>query len=146
MTFVAVNTEEQQACAMLFRTRGLLVPQRKQLIDALRDHLSEHPEHALDFRAAETATRSRLRQLTDGVDIVGAIQGDRIRDLIRADIMTNADRASTIGSACPRTTRKERASVAGRGLCKFGAEEGAVGGHRLLRDEEQTGHSTFLRK
>ena len=42
MRFVSVKTEEQQARAMLFRTRDLLVRQRTQLINALRGHLSEH--------------------------------------------------------------------------------------------------------
>jgi transposase len=42
MRFVAVKTQEQQARAMLFRTRDLLVRQRTQLINALRGHLSEH--------------------------------------------------------------------------------------------------------
>ena len=42
MRFVVVKTEEQQARAMLFRTRDLLVRQRTQLINALRGHLSEH--------------------------------------------------------------------------------------------------------
>ena len=42
MRFVAVKTEEQQARAMLFRTRDLLVRQRTQLINALRGHLAEH--------------------------------------------------------------------------------------------------------
>src|SRR5271157_5595016 len=42
MRFVAVKTAEQQARAMLFRTRDLLVRQRTQLINALRGHLSEH--------------------------------------------------------------------------------------------------------
>ena len=42
MRFVAVKTEEQQARAILFRTRDLLVRQRTQLINALRGHLSEH--------------------------------------------------------------------------------------------------------
>ena len=40
--FVAVKTEEQQAQAMLFRTRDLLVRQRTQLVNALRGHLAEH--------------------------------------------------------------------------------------------------------
>ncbi|VTZ51643.1 transposase (fragment) [Methylocella tundrae] len=40
--FVEVKTEEQQARAMLFRTRELLVRQRTQLINALRGHLAEH--------------------------------------------------------------------------------------------------------
>ena len=42
MRFVAVKTEEQQARAMLFRTRDLPVRQRTQLINALRGQLSEH--------------------------------------------------------------------------------------------------------
>jgi len=42
MRFVAVKTSEQQARAMLFRTRDLLVRQRTQLINALRGHLAEH--------------------------------------------------------------------------------------------------------
>ena len=42
MRFVALKTEEQQARAMIFRTRDLLVRQRTQLINALRGHLAEH--------------------------------------------------------------------------------------------------------
>lgn len=42
MRFVAVKSEKQQARAMIFRTRDLLVRQRTQLINALRGHLSEH--------------------------------------------------------------------------------------------------------
>jgi transposase len=42
MRFVAVKTEDQQARAMIFRTRDLLVRQRTQLINALRGHLAEH--------------------------------------------------------------------------------------------------------
>jgi len=42
MRFVAVKTAEQQARAMLFRTRDLLVRQRTQLTNALRGQLSEH--------------------------------------------------------------------------------------------------------
>ena len=42
MRFVEVKTEDQQARAMLFRTRELLVRQRTQLINALRGNLAEH--------------------------------------------------------------------------------------------------------
>lgn len=42
MRFVAVKTEEQQARAMLFRTRQIFVGQRTQMINALRGHLAEH--------------------------------------------------------------------------------------------------------
>jgi transposase len=42
MRFVAVKAEEQQAQAMVFRTRDLLVRQRTQTINALCGHLAEH--------------------------------------------------------------------------------------------------------
>lgn len=41
MRTVAVKTEEQQAQAMAFRTRDLLVRQKTQLINSLRGHLAE---------------------------------------------------------------------------------------------------------
>jgi len=40
--FVAVKTEDQQARAMLFRTRQRFVGQRTQLINALRGRRAEH--------------------------------------------------------------------------------------------------------
>ena len=42
MRFVAPKTAEQQAAAMAFRTRELLVRQRTQTINALRGHLAEY--------------------------------------------------------------------------------------------------------
>ena len=42
MRFVVVKSEDQQAQAMLFRTRDMLVRQRTQLVNALRGHLVEH--------------------------------------------------------------------------------------------------------
>ncbi|MCV2866834.1 IS110 family transposase [Defluviimonas sp. WL0075] len=42
MRFVTLKTEDQQARAMLFRTRQMFVGQRTQLINALRGHLAEH--------------------------------------------------------------------------------------------------------
>jgi transposase len=42
MRFVAVKTEAQQARAMTFRARDLLVRQRTQLSNALRGHLAEY--------------------------------------------------------------------------------------------------------
>jgi transposase len=41
MRFVAVKSAEQQASAVVFRTRDLLVRQRTQIINALRGHLAE---------------------------------------------------------------------------------------------------------
>jgi transposase len=42
MRFVTVKSEEQQASAMVFRGRDLLVGQRTQIINALRGHMAEH--------------------------------------------------------------------------------------------------------
>ena len=42
MRFVAVKTEAQQAAAMVFRGRDLLVRQRTQTINALRGHMTEY--------------------------------------------------------------------------------------------------------
>jgi transposase len=42
MRFVAEKSQQQQAGAMVFGTRDLLVRQRTQLINALRGHLAEH--------------------------------------------------------------------------------------------------------
>ena len=41
MRFVAVKTKETQARSMVFRTRGLLVRQRTQTVNAIRGHLAE---------------------------------------------------------------------------------------------------------
>jgi transposase len=42
MRFVAIKSEEQQASALVFRTRDLFVRQRTQLINALRGHMAEY--------------------------------------------------------------------------------------------------------
>jgi transposase len=42
MRLVAVKSEEQQASALAFRTRDLLVRQRTQLVNAIRGHLTEY--------------------------------------------------------------------------------------------------------
>ena len=68
MRFVAVKTEEQQAGAIVFRGRDLLVGQRTQIINALRGHMAEHgwvapkgPSHI-----------ARLADLLDDADAVPA--------------------------------------------------------------------------
>lgn len=42
MRFVAVKSEEQQASALVFRTRDLMVRQRTQTINAIRGHMAEY--------------------------------------------------------------------------------------------------------
>jgi transposase len=58
MRFVAVKTAEQQARAMLFRTRDLLVRQRTQLINALRVN---YPNMASWRRKVPRAAKGTLR-------------------------------------------------------------------------------------
>jgi hypothetical protein len=41
MRFATIKSEEQQAAGMVFRTRDLVVPQRTQLVNALRGYLAE---------------------------------------------------------------------------------------------------------
>lgn len=67
MRFVTVKTEEQQARAMLFRTRDLLVRQRTQLINALRGHLAEHgvvaPQGPANVKTLEPAIEDETTSL-----------------------------------------------------------------------------------
>jgi transposase len=42
MRFVAVKSEDQQAAALVFRTRDLAVKQRTQIANAIRGHLAEY--------------------------------------------------------------------------------------------------------
>ena len=78
MRFVAVKTEEQQARAMLFHTRDLLVRQRTQTINALRGHLAEFGVVA----PQGPAHVSRLASTLDdpGSSLPGAVR--RLGDLL----------------------------------------------------------------
>ena len=85
MHFVAVKTEAQQAQAMLFRTRDLLVRQRTQTINALRGHLAEFGVVA----PQGTAHVGRLAEVIDGENSglpepvleMGKLLLDRIHEL-----------------------------------------------------------------
>ena len=65
MRFVAVKTEDQQARAMIFRTRDLLVRQRTQLINALRGHLAEHGIVAAQGIAQVSRLAAALNEAVD---------------------------------------------------------------------------------
>lgn len=91
MRTVPVKPSDQQARAMLFRTRELLVGQRTQLINALRAHLSEHgivvpkglgniERLAAIVRTHEGALPELMREMTD----VYLHQIARINEEIRA--------------------------------------------------------------
>jgi transposase len=71
MRFVTVKSEEKQACAVVFRTRDLLVRQRTQVINALRGHLAEYgnvarhgPAHVAKLIADVQDSRCDLPEAT----------------------------------------------------------------------------------
>ncbi|WP_445810627.1 IS110 family transposase [Yoonia sp.] len=74
MRFVSVKTEDQQARAMLFRTRRMFVSQRTQLINALRGHLAEHGV------VAATGT-AQLKRLADVLEDSDTALPEGVRDL-----------------------------------------------------------------
>lgn len=85
MRYVAVKTEEQQARAMLFRTRDLLVRQRTQLINALRGHLAEHgvvaPQGAVYLKRLADAIGDETTVLPVAVRELGQLYLDQVRAL-----------------------------------------------------------------
>jgi transposase len=119
MRFVAVKTQDQQARAMLFRTRDLLVRQRTQTINALRGHLAEFglvaptgPAHLKTLQAAvenEEATLPELvRELAQQhLELIAALY-ERITALEKrlraeADKEETARRAQTMPGVGPIT-------------------------------------------
>lgn len=74
MRFVAIKTEAQQARAMLFRTRDLLVRQRTQTINALRGHLAEHGVVAPQGIV-------QVKRLADAVNVEASRLPVMVRDL-----------------------------------------------------------------
>ena len=76
MRFVAVKSEAQQAAAMAYRTRDLLVRQRTQTINALRAHLAEQGIVA----PTGPAHVGRLAAIIEGED---GLLPEAVRDLAR---------------------------------------------------------------
>lgn len=85
MRFVAVKTEEQQARAMIFRTRDMLVRQRVELINALRGHLAEHgviaPRGPAHIVRLEIALNDSQNNLPTTVREIAALYLDQIANL-----------------------------------------------------------------
>ncbi len=74
MRFVAVKGEAQQARAMLFRVRDLLVRQRTQTINALRGHLAE-------FGVIAPQGRAHVGRLASAVEDPGSGLPEPVRAL-----------------------------------------------------------------
>lgn len=108
MRFVAVKTEEQQARAMLFRTRDLLVRQRTQLINALRGHLSEHgvvvPQGPANVKVLEEAVDDQTTSLPLLVVELSRVLLDQIDGLSKK--ISELEKAIVQEAACGETTRR----------------------------------------
>lgn len=85
MRFVAVKSCEQQARAMLFRTRELLVGQRTQVINALRGHMAEfgvvEAVGIVNIKRLEGALSDPDIEFPDEVRSLGALYLEQIAQL-----------------------------------------------------------------
>jgi transposase len=108
MRFVAVKTEEQQARAMLFRTRDLLIRQRTQLIDALRGHLSEHgvvaAQGPANVKVLEEAVEDQGTSLPLLVVELVRVFLDQIERL--SERISGLEKVTAHEAACVETTRR----------------------------------------
>lgn len=108
MRFVAVKTEEQQARAMLFRTRDLLVRQRTQLINALRGHLSEHgvvaAQGPANVKVLEEAVEDQGTSLPLLVVELARVFLDQIEGL--SERISGLEKVTAHEAACGETTRR----------------------------------------
>jgi transposase len=88
MRFVPVKSEEQQASALVFRARDLLVRQRTQIINALRGHMTEYgwvapqgAEHVARLaQLVDTLPESAVAPFKVLLDMLAALEG-QIADL-----------------------------------------------------------------
>jgi transposase len=91
MRFVAVKREDQQARAMAFRTRDLLVRQRTQAINALCGHLAE-------FGVVAPQGPAHLGRLAAAVEEPATALPEPVRRLARVHLEAIARLAATIGA------------------------------------------------
>ena len=97
MRFVAVKSEAQQASALVFRARDLIVRQRTQTINALRSHMAEYgwiapkgPSHMASLAALieqdgaiPDAARDVFRLLLDSLGSLDAKLAELDREIAR---------------------------------------------------------------
>lgn len=92
MRFAAVKSEEQQASAVVFRARDLLVRQRTQTINALRGHLAEYglivakgPSHVAVLieraKASDSSVPAAAQPALDILVEMLTMLGEQIRQL-----------------------------------------------------------------
>jgi transposase len=108
MRFVALKTEEQQARAMIFRTRDLLVRQRTQLINALRGHLAEHgvvaPQGPAHVKRLADAIEDGERLLPAMVRDIGRVYLDQIA--LYSEKIADLDKKLQVAATKDETTAR----------------------------------------
>jgi transposase len=108
MRFVAVKSEGQQARAMLFRTRDLLVRQRTQLINALRGHLSEHgvvaAQGPANVKVLEEVVEDQTTSLPLLVVELARVFLDQIERLSKT--ISKLEKVTAREATCAETTRR----------------------------------------
>ena len=116
MRFVAVKAEEQQARAMLFRTRDVLVRQRTQLINALRGHLSEHgvvaAQGPANVKVLEAAVEDQTTSLPLLVVELAHVFLDQIEGLSKK--ISELEKVTVHEAACVETTGLQTMPGVGR--------------------------------
>jgi len=107
MRFVELKTEEQQARAMLFRTRQVFVRQRTQLINALRGHLAEHgviaAQGPANIRTLANALEDQSIGLPQIVRDLGQLYTDQIA--VIGERIAALDLRMRASARCAETTR-----------------------------------------
>lgn len=110
MRFVTVKSEEQQALALVFRTRDLLVRQRTQIINAVRGHLTEYGWVA-------PKGRSNVRLLADLLeDELGASLPEAARAMFQMMVRAIEALDSRIGDLDKEIAQRAREDQAARRL------------------------------
>lgn len=105
MRTVAVKSSVQQARAMLFRTRDLLVGQRTQLVNALRGHLAEHG--IVLAKGIGNVQRLALR-----------LEEEDLPDLIRALGRLYLDQIAQLGAEIEKLDRRILAAARDNGVAR----------------------------
>lgn len=108
MRFVAVKSEAQQAGAMVFRARDLLVRQRTQLINALRGHLAEYgivaAQGTAHLKVLQAELDARGPELPAPVQEVARLYLDQIAQC--AEKMAGLEKAIRIQAAAGTMTAR----------------------------------------
>lgn len=160
MRFVAVKSKEQQAQAMLLKTRELLTGQRTQTINALRGHMAEHgivvPQGPHNLQRLYDTVAEERERLPGTVVALCTLLADEIRRLttlvddlalqIRKTAQSNetARRLSAVPGIGPITALTLAALAPPAGMFRKGRDFAAWAG--LTPRQHSTGGKTRLGK